>query len=221
MTVTQQEIEQDPNYNPDSAFGKIMVASEIEYAARDLLQKWFPTYLREVERQVGWEDDPLPIPRNYTNRNEFDALPGEELPKVVVISPGTEGRPQHPEGDGYYRAVWRLGIGVATAAQTEEEADRRAKMYGAAVRGIIIQNQNLSGLAIGVAWSSESYDDLPIDDQFANYKSAGIYFLVEIEKAVNRWMRPDDPSEEEQLVGEFQKVITGFPQYDLEVVAPD
>ena len=221
MTVTQQEIEQDPNYNPDTVFGKIVVASEIEYAARDLLKKWFTTYLREIERQVGWEGDPLPSPRNYTNRNEFDALPGEELPKVVVISPGTEGRPEHPEGDGYYRAVWQLGVGVATAAQTEEEADRMAKMYGAAARGIMAQNQDLGGIAVGVYWIRESYDDLPIDDQFANYKQAGVYFGVEVEKAVNRWMGPDEPSEEEQLIREFQTVITGFPQYDLEVVEPD
>jgi hypothetical protein len=220
MTVTQQEIQQDPNYVPESVFGEIMVASQVEYAVRDLLMKWFPTYIREMERQTDWQGDPLPIPRNYTHRNEFDALPGEELPKVVVISPGLIGRPLHPEGAGYYRAVWHLGVGVATAAETEEEADRKVKMYGAAARGILVQNQSVDGLAIAVYWLDEKYDDLPIQNQFANYKAANIFFGIEVESAVNRWLGPDEPDEGPQTVPSFNTVITGFPDYDLEVVTP-
>lgn len=225
MTVTPQEVQQDPNYRavtaPESVFGKITVASDIEYGVRELLKKWFPTYLREMERQTGWQGDPLPTPRNYTNRNEFDALPGEELPKVVVISPGLIGRPLHPEGGGYYRAVWHLGVGVATAAEYEEEADRKVKMYGAAARGILVQNQSVDGLAIAVYWLDEKYDDLPIENQHANYKAANIFFGIEVESAVNRWLGPEEPDEAPQPVLQFNKVITGFPDYDLEVVAPD
>jgi hypothetical protein len=221
MSITPQEQAEDPNFTPESVFGNITVASDVEYAVRDLLQKWFPTYLREVERQTGWEGEELPSPRNYTNRNEFDALPGEELPKVVVISPGLLEEPTHPEGGGYYRAVWHLGIGVATAAQTEEEADRKVKMYGAAARAILVQNQSVDGFAIGVHWEEEKYDDLPIEDQHANYKAANIFFGIEVENAVNRWMGPDRPDESPQLTGQWQTVITEFPQYELEVTAPD
>src|SRR4051812_42423263 len=117
-----------------SAFGQIVIATQVEYAVRDILQKYFPTYLREVERIMEWEREPLPTPRNYTNRNSFDALSGEEIPKVVVISPGLYQIPTHPEADGYFKAIWQVGVGVATAAPTEEQADHQAKMYGAAAR---------------------------------------------------------------------------------------
>jgi hypothetical protein len=186
-----------------SAFGNIVVASDIEYAVRDILQRSFPAYLREVERQVGWEGEELPAPRNYTTRNSFDALPGEEMPKVVVISPGLFDVPTTPEGDGYYRGVWQLGVGIAVAAETEEEADRSVKMYGAATRAILLQNQSLDGIAVGVYWLDENYDDLPVENQLQTYKAAGIYMGVDVEKITTRRAKPV-LSEAPQYLGEVQ-----------------
>jgi hypothetical protein len=194
-----------------TAFGKIVVASELERSIIVLLKKWFPTYLREIERNVGWRGEELPTPRNYGNRNSFDLQAGEEIPKVVVISPGLFEVPEHPEGDGYYSATWQVGVGIATAARTEEEADRKAKMYAAAMRGILIQHQDLEDPELGVSyvtWLDESYDDLDIDDQYQRARGAGVYIGVEVEDAVNRYMRPPMVSEAPQTTIPIDTVIT-------------
>jgi hypothetical protein len=203
-----------------TVYGDIAVAAELEIAVRDLLQKWFPSYLREVERQNGWDDDPLPTPRNYIIRNSFDAEPGEEMPKVAVISPGLWEVPEHPAVDGYYQATWQVGVGVAIAAETEDEANRRVKMYGAAARAICLQHQTLEREDLGVcyvSWLDESYDDLPINDQFANYKAAAINFGVEVNQATSRFMRPSLPSEAPETTVDIDTVIITFPDYSKTV----
>jgi hypothetical protein len=202
---------------PETAYGRIIVASQLEYAARDLLQKWFPSYLREVERQFGWQGEQLPAPRNYTNRNSFDALPGEEMPKVVVISPGLVGNPEHPEANGYYRATWAVGIGIAVAGRTEEEADNKVKIYGAAARGVLVQHQTLEREDLGVCyvtWLEENYDDLPLVDQIAQYKAVSMFVGVETEFAVNRFMHPSEPSEFPEFSVDIDSVTTTVEDMD-------
>src|SRR5215831_15728670 len=109
-------------------------ASQIEEDVINTLQKWFPTYLAEVARQLGISKNSLPQPTNYTNRNSFDAEQGEKIPKVVVVCPGLLDNPVH-DARGIYRAIWRVGVGVATAAKDEQSANMLVKAYGAAARG--------------------------------------------------------------------------------------
>lgn len=191
----------------ETAFKRIVVASDVEEAVRTLLEKWFPTYLREVERQVDWEREPLPVPQNYVTRNSFDVEPGEKMPKVVVISPGLHVAPNHPQSNGHYNAIWQVAIGVAFAARTEKLADKIVKMYGAAVRGIMVQNQKLDNTAldvIEVKWLDESYDDLNIPNQNQLFKASASLFTVEVEDVVSRWAGPPVPSEAALVLGDVE-----------------
>lgn len=195
-----------------STYGNIFVASELEESIRVLLKKWFPSYLREIERRVDWDKEPLLAPRSYTTRNSYDVLPGEEMPKVVVISPGLVEQPEHPEADGYYKATWSVGVGIAIGARDEELADRVVKMYGAAARNILINHQSLGRDDVCyVSYLDENYDDLPIDDQLMLYKSAAIYVGVEVENVVNRFMRPTTPDEQEETLTTIEEVIIDLP----------
>ena len=206
-----------------SAFGNILTASSIERSTTALLKKWFPTYLREMERIEGWEREPLVEPRNYTTRNSFDDLVGEEMPKCVVLSPGLFRVPNHPESGGYYNAMWQLGVGVACAAPSEELADQMVKMYGAAARAILLQHQDLEreqGDVIGVHWLDENYEDLPIEDQLMLYKAAAVYTGVEAEKVTSRYMRPPVVDESAQILDQIEEVILEIPDYDLTVTTP-
>lgn len=176
-------------------FGNLLVASTFEEAALTTLQTWFPTYLHEIERQLGLATDTVKPPVYYTNRNSFDASAGEPLPKVVAISPGLLGQPL--VSGKHYRATWRLGIGVAMAAKDEVTANMLVKIYGAAVRGIMLQKQSLGGTPgiQQIVWIDETYDDLPIQDQINLYKAAGVYFTVDVEDVVSKWMGPTTPDQ--------------------------
>lgn len=176
-------------------FKRIIVASSIEQAVVNTLQTWYPTYLREVENQLGLPVGGLSAPRSYTTRTTFSAIPAEEQPKAVVISPGLAGPPQ-AKGSGQIRAVWRVGVGVACAAPTEEEADQIVKVHGAAVRAIMLQQQQLDGSIPGIAeivWNDEGYVDVPIPNPIVLYKAASLFFNIDIDNVVTKWAGPDHP----------------------------
>jgi hypothetical protein len=172
----------------------MLSAAQIEDAVMATLRYWFPTYLAEEERQVGMRQNMLPAPQNYINRNSFDVLEGEQLPKVVVISEGLAQAPVKT-GAGVYRGLWRLGVGVATGAKDEETSNRMVKAYGAAVRGILCQNQELdSSISVcEITWVDERYDDLPLSNQLMLFKAAAISFLIDVQDIVNRRGGPDTP----------------------------
>lgn len=163
-------------------FKRMLSPAQLERAALDILQEWMPDYLAEFERQQGWDAGTLPIPTNYDNRNSFDAQAGEPIPKVIAISPGLRGRPLM-SGNGSYRAIWELGIGVAMAHKDEPTANDLTKAYGTVVRKILTDKQSLGNFpgVIEITWDGETYEDLPIESQIMLYKAAGIYFLVDVE----------------------------------------
>lgn len=179
-----------PTISP--VFGRIVIAAQIEQHVTQTLQMWFPTYIREVEAQAGLPVGVIPPPANYTNRNSFDALAGELLPKCVVISPGLADAPLR-DGQGWYRAQWQIGVGVATAQPTEEAAMMHSDIYGGAARTLILQQVCDGELISDVQLVGETYDDLPITNQVQLYRGVSILFVVDVDDVVNRWKGPDVP----------------------------
>jgi hypothetical protein len=177
----------------NAVFGDIFVASQLEEAVIYLLKEWYPTYLREVERQMGIPVGKLVPPRVYTNRNDFETIEGDNMPLVVVMSPGLTDEPYTREA-GKYTARWNLGVGIAIAAQTETIANLQSRVYAAAARAILMQNQDINGTSIRVDWLDETYDDLPaIENQLQQYRAAGVYFAIEVEYVIDRYLGPAAP----------------------------
>jgi len=179
-------------------FGRILVPSQIEEAVTATLQKWFPTYLAEIARQMNVNRNIFPQPQNYTSRNSFDAESGEKLPKVVVVAPGLQDPPTRV-GGGLYTARWRLGVGVAAAGKDEQSSNLRVKAYGAAARTILPQQQAdvdaaLGGGIVQIMWINETYDDLPqIANQHQLFKAASLWFFVDVENVMSHWKGPEAP----------------------------
>lgn len=198
-----------------TVFNTILVASQLEEATLETLQRWIPTYLREVERQLGVVINSTPVPALFTNRNSFDVLPGEKFPKVCAISPGLENTPTM-NGTGQYRATWRMGVGAAIAADTEPQGNQWAKIYGAAIRAIMLNYPSLGGLAEAVRWEDELYEDLAIPNQNQLFKTAGVYFTIDCNNVATRWSGPETPDEEPYAYGIVEKVIIDLEKVDVD-----
>lgn len=203
-----------------SPFGNIVLSSDIERSIINTLIKWYPTYLREIERQYGLKVDTIDTPLNYSNRNSFDANPGEQLPKVVVIAPGLAGVPTK-NGRGQYRATWQVGVGIAVAARDEVICNMLVKSYGAATRALILQcvgkdvRSNESSLPLSnVTWVGETYDDLPIPNEINLFKSAGILFNIDLDDVVTSRLGPVQPSNPGP-VGQVASIVIDINKIDL------
>lgn len=163
-----------------SIFGPIVTGGDVEGWLLALLQKWFSTYLSELERNHGLAACTLPRPLSYELGPSFDKWPEDQVPAVLVSSRGTLDQPRR-YGDGSYRARWALEPGVVCSARTQAEAHNLATLYGAAIRALLKQKPSLEGHANGVVWLGESYDDLGYDDSRSLYTVKEL-FAVEVEE---------------------------------------
>lgn len=176
-------------------FGEILLGSNVEQAVIANLKTWFPTYLAEVERQEGVTAHSIPEPRSYDTVNDFQKWPENQLPAVVVVSPGLAGLPM-TEGDGRTRAAWIVGIAVVASAKDKRSTQNLAKLYAAVVRTLMLQQQSLGGIGMGTSWRHESYTDIPASDE-RTLGSCQVIFEVDIGDVVHARMGlaqpPDDP----------------------------
>lgn len=195
-------------------FDRILTTDQVEAQAIGVLKAWIPTYLAELERQTSREPGSLPVPRAWTTATSFDKWPEDQLPAVLVISPGILDPPD-AEGNGSYRVRFSLGIGVIVSAATMEQTAALAKTYIAALRAIMIQRPSLGGFAEGVTWLDENYDDIPFDD-FRSLGAGQAIFAVEVRNVTSRNagpLTPDDGGDGETIPTPPQ--VEPYPEWPL------
>jgi hypothetical protein len=193
----------------DTIFAPIFDGTVLTDAVKATLKKWMPTYLGEIEFQRHLAKGSIPTPKWYTERNEFTTFAEDQIPLVVVISPGVIEPPTH-NGEGMYTGWWGLGVGVVAAANTETNSDRLAKIYGAAVRSILLQKPGLDASwdFNGIVYVDESYDDVPDPEQERTMRAARLVFRIAINNVVTKWAGPDEPDPEDLPGSQWPTVET-------------
>lgn len=174
-----------------SIFGEIFTADELESAVESTLKIWFRTYLNEIELQHGQPNVNLPPPRSYKHHVEMDTYPEPQLPQCLIVSPGMSSAPLM-EGDGTFRGFWRVAIGIVNSAKDRESTNRNSKWYAAAVRAIILQHRSLGGVACGVEWEEEGYEDGPTEADRSLAVSTNT-FIFEVPGIADREGGPSEP----------------------------
>lgn len=175
-------------------FGRIISGRQVEGWMRDTLKLWFGTYLREIERQEGLTLQSLPKPRSYTIAEDADKEPEDQLPAIVVVSPGLNGIPPTADGEGWYESNWRVGVGVFASATDRQATINLVRMYCAVVRALVLQKQSLGGHTDGIEWLDEDYDVMEFDDG-RTIGAGQVIFDVRINHAVRKHGGPDQPDE--------------------------
>lgn len=187
-------------YTP-TVFGQIIDADQVEQALRTTLQTWIVPYLAEAERQLEFTPRTLPAPRSWPLVSEFDIRPHEQLPAIIIASPGTANEPEHDRG--IYRATWRLEIAVAIADTTETAARRLASIYIAAIRAIVLQRLARDHELVDTAiWTGPDDHAVGVTDTGGQRAIYGTTFHIVVRSVVNARKGPaappDDPYEPPQ-----------------------
>lgn len=178
----------------ETIFGRIITGFDVEQWVLALLKKWSGTYISEVERQHGYPAGTLQRVRGWGVAPSFDKWPEDQIPGVLVVSPGLV-PPPVKVGTGRYRARWRVDVGAICSASTPTKSHEQAQMLIAAHKAIVIQRPSLEVGAIAADWVDEQYDPLTFDDTrslYAGYAS----LAVEIDDVVSTShgpTTPDDP----------------------------
>lgn len=201
MTIT------DPIYepwvykpNPDSAFGPIISAFEVELAVADSVRRWMPDYLAELERRRGLEAGRMPAFRSIAVSAELQRMPEDQLPALLIASPGIEvsasaaaGRIEI-HGDGGILARFRVDVAAVVSARGNRHGLRLARLYAAALRTLLVQ-QALQPTVLDLRrldLTGERFDLLDADGD--RTQGAGVVSIaVEVADVSNRLMGPLEP----------------------------
>jgi hypothetical protein len=173
-------------------YRRIITGNDLEHAALDLLRARLPELVAEVERQRGQTPGERQTPRGYIVASQFAKWPEDQLPVVVVISPGLVDRPRRA-GDGRARARWALSAGVINSAATIDRTRENTLDYVAAIRTLIAQEQSLGGLAVGVDWIDEDYIPPFPYGQTRSLFGAQAIFTVTVDDVVSYGAGPGGP----------------------------
>jgi hypothetical protein len=176
----------------ETAYGRIVAGVDVELALLELIQTWLPDYLAEVCRQRERAPDDLPTPRAWVVSSDVEKMPEDQTPAVIVASPGMTDAPR-ADGLGSYVARWRIGIAVHLSARGNALSLRLVRLYIAAVRALVVQQQALDGLDLRrIDWLDERYDTLPsIDDR--TVCTALVELAVEVADVTTRHAGPLAP----------------------------
>lgn len=173
-----------------SAFGPLVAASDVEAATLAQLQKWLRDYLAEVERHHGYEVGALPYPRSWVISSEPARMPEDQLPAVILASPGLADPPL-AAGTGAYTARWQLVVAFQVAARTD--ALKLARLYALAGRALLLQQQDLPGVETQrIDWMDERYRLLDSVDDRTTCVSE-VELGVEVANVTSRHQGPLEP----------------------------
>jgi hypothetical protein len=192
-------------------FFPIVDGDQLETAVNDTLQAWFLTYTREFELQRGIPEDSIPQPRSWVIAEDVQREGTDQLPSIVIVSPGLNGDAPYADGEGLYRATWIVGVGIFASANNRDDTKRLVRQYAAIIRAIMLQKQALMGeIPINmVRWMDESYDD---NFQFTDEQtiSAGqVVFDIEVDDVISRYQGPvGDPDPVTQPGMNWQEIHT-------------
>jgi len=154
----------------DSAFGPLVGGDDIEDYLQAVLERWYPSYLWEVERHTGTTPGTLPLPRSLVRSSEIEKFPEDQTPALFLASPGLTDPPA-ADGGGYYTATWQVNLGVQVVAGPNRRALELARWYTLALRACVLQQQQDPGILlrlrnVRVDWRDERYDLLDsVDDR--------------------------------------------------------
>lgn len=173
-------------------FDNIVTGKMVRVAMREHLQLWFPTYLAEVARVDGRDPAALPLFRSFPSLLDMPdgKFVEEQMPSCVIVAPGLIDVPD--KHSGAWRARWSVNVGAVLVGQNTENTFELVELYVAAVRAAVLQNPGLGGIAEGVDWLGERYDDIP-NDMGRTLGAGTVQFAVEVPEAVNAAAGPDEP----------------------------
>lgn len=132
----------------------LVTADDVCGAFLEALTAHLPAALVKVSPDV-----PLDSPVAFSMPSEQALRNGDNLPAVVVSSPGLSSSPERGE-TGVYTATWTVMVSVFARGDSYESTALHVRRYAAALRAAVLTDPSLGGLASELVWAGEEYDSL-------------------------------------------------------------
>lgn len=179
-------------------FGHSVSPYTVENDMLEHIKFWLPTYLGQEERNSNPPRTPGSLRvATYTTKTRFDSFPEEIVPLVVVISPGTTGRP-YKQGK-IWCARWVLRVTAITSAPSEDITRELAHIYINAIRNLVLQYKKINNNedVESVEWAGDAYN-LVASTETRTLAASQAIFHVEYKNVADEGQGPIIPLPEEE-----------------------
>jgi hypothetical protein len=205
----------------DDIFKPIIDGNTLEQAIRDSIRAWWDVYSKEYALQRGY-DNPLPRPRSWIISQDVNRDGADQLPTVVVISPGLTGERPTRDGEGNFTAKWSVGVGIFVAAKNRGSTAKLVREYAAIIRAIVIQKPTFDGVASYVDWVDESYDDAFAFRDDETIAAGQVILDVTVEDVLNKFGGPSGdppplPDPDTQPGSQWLPIDKAYVQVEVDV----
>ena len=174
-----------------NVFGPVVTGADVRSAARATIQLWSPDYLAEISERSGRERGALPRFRSYVSALDLDKFDEDQVPACVIVAPGLISQPR--KHGAQWEASWALSVGCVVSGQNRENTFELTELYAAAIRTMVLQHPSLSGVASGIDWLGERYDELTTDD-LRTIAAGIVQFSVTVETVADRTFGLQEPT---------------------------
>lgn len=170
-----------------SEIGKLFSPHLLEEAVLSALQRRLPLYMLEAQEQYGLK---LPEIVSWSLEDEEeDRQPEQSFPALIIVAGGI-GKGGEPEenSDAWYRAKWALQVDLIVQHPKMVMARKIAQIYGAVIRGALVQERSLTKDGFRIDWTGELN---PYRGEKSRTEAASNnFFLVTVEEVVNWRLGP-------------------------------
>ena len=158
-----------------SVIGPLKNAGQVERAVVARLRQRMSAYTADAVAQDGTYDA-LPPLRGIIRASELEEWPEDQKPVAVVVCPGTVDDPTKT-GLGAYSATYSVSVAVIVSTSGQTSSRDVAQIYGAAVRGALLQGRSLNADMATNSWQGESLDDIGPDLQRTIFASLNLFYI--------------------------------------------
>lgn len=181
-----------------SEYGAVVTSRDVRLALQDTLKDWLPATLAEVARQAGVDPRKVPTPMSWHRLSNPDDYRDDQLPAVVVASPGLVGPPA-VEYSGLVTKTWEVIAAAVVRGDSHEDVADLGSLYTAAIEMAAMQNRDLGGRldAVGATGCDVSLLDNRSPDVGSRWTRtlADVYvvFAVEVAGVLDISVGPAEP----------------------------
>jgi hypothetical protein len=157
----------------------------------DALQTWMPSSLHEVCAQDETVPAPAPLPRSYRVFSEENQWPEQQLPAIVVVSPGVVDEPAQAHA-GIWRAKWSLEVTAIVKGPDPHRTRRLAQAYWTAMCLSILQRRSLGDPYTAAVLKDAAMTAVPVE-KARTLAGATALFHVEVQQMFSSFDGPKTP----------------------------
>lgn len=138
---------------------RLVTADDLCVAAETILKTQLGPLIEVLGLDAPDSTKPFTVPKTWAQVPTLEAIQSAQVPAGAITSAGTVGTPR--ESQTGLDTTFRLRIGMFDRGSDYSDTAHRVRTWAALIRGVMLRNRSLGGIATGLRFVTEAYRQYP------------------------------------------------------------